>query len=86
MSPNLFIEDGVFNSFENLTTLDLSWTRGNINSLKSNVFSKLRSLVSLKMSHCSLTKIDKEWFSDMNNLKVLSFKGNQIERCAYILC
>ena len=89
LPSKIIIEDGLFDSLEKLEELSLGFRfdedddeppqSQSINSLNSNVFSRLKSLIKLDMFDCNLRSIKKEWFSSFNKLEDLDLSYNQIE-------
>ena len=81
LPSNIIIEDNVFDSLEKLEELafDFDDRHQSINSLKQNVFSRLKSLTKLDMSCCNLRSIKKEWFSSLNKLEELNLSYNHID-------
>jgi len=68
------LNEGIFMAMLNLTYLDLSGNR--IGHLAQDVFAGLRRLKELRLSNCSLYKIDEGSFQHLESLKTLQMDGN----------
>jgi hypothetical protein len=67
-----------FGSLRNLRLLNLNLCNLTNNSLNNRVFEGITSLEELYLNENSIENIDSDWFSHLQNLKVLSIEMNQI--------
>ena len=78
LAKNVIFETGVFDSLENLLTLNLSDNYNILNRHESNIFQKLISLLSLDLSNCNISTLNNCWFTNIPWIE-LNFWFNPIK-------